>query len=160
MPDIGQERSALRAIHDITRPDYPVANVTAIIAEAHHLSASDEPDPAEMPLGDEFVAYARRALSAAKRVTPSLGKGAEAAAWMRAAREALEARRLVADDDDPAGERAATARLVTILRRERDDLVAFLAKLAHDLDELHTPASDQMASGIRRHAADVLRDGA
>lgn len=133
----------------------------------------DRDDPPPL-LPDDLLAYARKAAAAANRLTPDVGAGvpghaADALAYMRATREALQARHL-AEEPLPPDERAATAHVIGRLRRDletvglahagaerqRDDLAAFLQRLADEVDALHTPGTDALTGRIRRHLADVL----
>jgi hypothetical protein len=79
------------------------------------------PDPPDFPA--DLLSYARTAMAVAYRLTPIAadgvvpGRGVEALAYVRAAKEALQARQL-AEELIPVGERAAIAGQVAALRRQ------------------------------------------
>jgi len=138
-------------------------------------SPPQDRDDAPESFADRLLAYASKAADAADRLTPRqraspmYGNAAEALGYMRAAREALQARQ-IADEPPSERERAAFEQLVRHQREkiatagqalgdvigQRDDLAAFLRRIAGEVDGLHTPGSDALAGRIRRHLADVL----
>jgi hypothetical protein len=83
----------------------------------------DDDRPPELPdFAADLLTYSRTALAAAWRLTPlagdpaPAGRGVDALAYVRAAKEALQARQL-AEEPLPTGERSAIAAQVTALRR-------------------------------------------
>lgn len=152
----------------------------ALTDPASRMDPPPEPPPHDRDdspadLGDYLLSYARKAAAFADRLTPSdrssgvPGHAVDALAYIRAAREALQARQ-IAEEPLAPGEREAAAYAISRLRRDletvgrahaaaeqqRDDLAAFLRRLAGEVDGLHTPGSDATAGRIRRHLADVL----
>lgn len=120
----------------------------------------------DVQLADTLHAFAVGATDLAAEILTAreAGGGVRAAAWMRAAREALEARPLaveaLADD-----ERAATARVVQALREQaeerleqRDALAGVLYKLARKFTEGRSATSLRIAAQIHRDLAELAPD--
>lgn len=129
--------------------------------------------PDANPLTESLLDFARDAAQVAVHMLSSEQPtaGADAASWMRAAREALEARKL-ADEPLTDGERAAFERLVGAQReniaassgalaaviRQRDDLATFLSQLAATFESAQTDTASRVAAKIRHELAGVFPD--
>lgn len=124
---------------------------TSDLADKLLAFSQDATDLATTCLGPNWTAGARRALD-----------------LMRAAREALEARR-IAEEPLSEGERAATAEHVKALRaqvatarealgdviEQRDDFAKFLRQLATQFESAETDTAARIAARIRRELAAI-----
>jgi hypothetical protein len=145
----------------------------ALRRDESEIPPHDDDRPPELPdFPAELLTYARLALSAAYRLTPpgpGPGRaGVEALAFVRAAKEALQARQL-AEDTMPASERAAIAAQVAALRRQVCDVEQRRATLEGQRDAvaelLHTvlamldaDAGGGYAAKVRRKLAAIFPD--
>lgn len=155
-------------------PNDPAARRDALDPVPPHDSDDEREDLRRdlQDLGDYLFAYARRALRVAEHLTPDIEArmgheaitphAGEALAYVRAAREALQARQL-ADEPPPTGELEAAAHVVACLRaahagveRQRDDLARALGEVEAELALTDKAA---IAASIRRRLDAVLRPG-
>jgi DNA-directed RNA polymerase subunit RPC12/RpoP len=124
-----------------------------------------EPDPAEL-LADKLLGFARASLDRAEHADAR-----ESREWAQACRWALEARK-VADEPLTEGERHAAAAALKELRRhlgaalgqtkaterQRDQLAAFMARMASEFESADTDQAKRQAARLRRAIADVMQD--
>jgi len=127
---------------------------------------SDEPEPL---LPEVLLGLARQSAQKAGEVLAEPCAPAHAASWLRATREALEARR-IAEEPLSDGERAATAEHVKALREknataeqalgdvvgQRDELAVFLGTMAGEFESAQTDTAGRVAARIRRLLAEVF----